>query len=121
MWRPPRSIVVTWMAETVTPLKRPPERLMSNDKTLYSRSLPGGGFVHVELDPQSPTGAHRAYLAVERRTDPARREGHTPPVVASAEASTRQGVFAQLLEIAADNVAVARALLRWQSDGRARF
>jgi hypothetical protein len=30
-------------------------------------------------------------------------------------------VFAQLLAIAADNVAVARALLKWRSDGRARF
>lgn len=94
---------------------------MTSDKTIYSRSLPGGGVVQVELDPQSQTGAHRAFVAVERRTDPARREGHEPPIVASAEGDTRQGVFAQLLEIAADNVAVARALLRWQSDGRARF
>jgi len=109
------------MADIVTPFPNGLQYPMSSDKTLYSRSLPGGGFVHVELDPQSPAGAHRAYVAVERRTDPARREGHVPPVVASAEATTRQGVFTQLLEIAADNVAVARALLRWQSDGRARF
>jgi hypothetical protein len=41
--------------------------------------------------------------------------------VAQAEGGTRQSVFAQLLAIAADNVAVARALLRWKSDGRASF
>jgi len=77
--------------------------------------------VNVELDPQSASGVHRAYVAVERRADPVRRNGHVPPVVASAEGGTRQSVFAQLLEIAADNVAVARALLRWKSDGRAQF
>ena len=94
---------------------------MPADKTLYRRTLPGGGYVNVELDSPSASGTHRAYVAVERRTDPARRDGHEPPVVASAEGGTRQSVFAQLLAIAADNVAVARALLRWKSDGTARF
>lgn len=69
----------------------------------------------------SSTGTHRAYVAVERRADPVRREGHNPPVVASAEGETRQSVFAQLLQIAADNVAVARALIRWQAGGRSHF
>ena len=94
---------------------------MPSEKTLYSRTLPGGGFVNVDVDPPSAAGIHRAYVAVERRVDPARRDGHVPPVVASAEGGTRQNVFAQLLSIAADNVAVARALLRWRSDGKARF
>jgi hypothetical protein len=77
--------------------------------------------VNVDVDSPSASGNHRAYVAVERRSDPARRDGHVPPVVASAEGGTLQSVFAQLLAIAADNVAVARALLRWKSDGRARF
>ena len=94
---------------------------MPIDKTLYRRTLPGGGFVNVELEPPTIAGVHRAHVAVERRSDPVRRDGHTPPVVASAEDGTRQGVFAKLLAIAADNVAVARALLSWRSDGRARF
>ena len=94
---------------------------MPTEKTLYRRKLPGGGFVNVEVEPPSPAGVHRAVVAVERRSDPARRDGHTPPVVASAEGGSRQSVFAQLLAIAADNVAVARALLRWKSDGRAHF
>ena len=94
---------------------------MPSEKSLYRRTLPGGGFVNVELDPPTTSGTHRAHVEVERRTDPQRRDGHAPPVVASAEGGTRQSVFAQLLAVAADNVAVARALLRWRSDGRARF
>ncbi len=93
---------------------------MATHKSLYRRSLPGGGYVNVAAESPSAAGIHRAYIAVERRVDPVRREGHEPPVVASAEGATRQTVFAQLLEIAADNVAVARALLAW-SDGRAKF
>ena len=94
---------------------------MPTEKTLYRRTLPGGGFVNVEVEPTSASGVHRAVVAVERRSDPVRRDGHSPPVVASAEGGSRQSVFAQLLAIAADNVAVARALLRWKSDGRAHF
>jgi len=92
-----------------------------SNRTLYQRELPGGGFVHVREDGDTTTGTHRATVSVERRGDPSRRDGHAPPVIASAEGTTRQDVFRELLEIAADNVAVARALLRWQSDGRARF
>jgi len=95
---------------------------MPTEKTLYRRTLPGGGHVNVDVvDPLSVSGTHRAYVAVERRSDPIRRDGHVPPVVASAEGGTRQSVFAQLLAIAADNVAIARALLRWRSDGKAQF
>jgi hypothetical protein len=70
----------------------------------YSRPLPGGGRVIVE---QEPDGAR---LWVERRTDPHRRVGHTPPVLALAPAVD------ELVEIAADNVAVARAIQRWQAN-----
>jgi hypothetical protein len=90
-------------------------------KTLYRRALPGGGYVNVATESPSAAGNHRAYVAVERRADPVRREGHIPPVVASAEGATHQTVFAQLLEIAADNVAVARALIRWQAGGRSHL
>jgi hypothetical protein len=94
---------------------------MPAEKTQYRRTLPGGGFVNVDVEPPTVLGIHRAYVAVERRADPVRRDGHVPPVVASAEGRTRQSVFVQLLAIATDNVAVARALLRWKSDGRARL
>jgi hypothetical protein len=94
---------------------------MSNPKLLYRRELPGGGFVDVREDEELAGDTHRAHVAVERRTDPARREGHRPPIVATAEGDSMVGIFRQLLEIASDNVAIARALLRWQADGKARF
>ena len=91
-------------------------------KTLYRRNLPGGGFVNIETDSSAPQEqVHRAVITVERRSDPARRDGHHPPVVAVSEGPSAQGVFRQLLEIAADNIAIARALLRSQADGRPRF
>jgi hypothetical protein len=72
----------------------------------YSRPLPGGGLVFIE---SAPDGAR---LWVERRTDPHRRMGHTPPVLAWAPEADA------LVQIAADNVAVARAIQRWQAGGR---
>ena len=96
-------------------------RDMSNPKLLYRRELPGGGYVDVREDEEVAGEVHRAHVAVERRVDPARREGHPPPIVATAEGHSAVGVFRQLLEIASDNVAIARALLRWQADGKARF
>ena len=57
----------------------------------------------------------RARIIVERRRDPQRREGHSPPVIVEAEAPTRSHAFDELLPIARDNVAVARGLIQWQS------
>ena len=94
---------------------------MRAEKSVYRRTLPGGGYVNVEVDPTTETGTHRAHVAVERRADPSRRDGHEPPVIATAEGRTLQGVFAKLFAIAADNVSVALALLRSRSDGKARF
>ena len=94
---------------------------MRAEKSVYRRTLPGGGYVDVEVDPSTETGTHRAHIAVERRADPSRRDGHVPPVIATAEGRTLQGVFAKLFAIAADNVSVALALLRSRSDGKARF
>lgn len=93
---------------------------MASDKILYQRPLPGGGFVNVESAPDE-AGTTRAHVTVERRRDPGRRAGHRPPVIAAVEGTMPQDVFRELLEIAVDDVAVARALLRWQSDGKARF
>jgi hypothetical protein len=93
---------------------------MKDSRILYQRELPGGGYVHVEEE-STAAPVHRAHVAVERRTDPTRRSGHEPPIIAVAEGASAHNVFRQLLEIASDNVAIARALLRWRSDGRARF
>jgi hypothetical protein len=92
-------------------------------KILYRRNLPGGGFVNIEGESGTAPDdqLHRAMITVERRSDPARRDGHHPPVVAIAEGPSPQSVFRQMLDIAADNIAIARALLRSQTDGRPRF
>lgn len=93
----------------------------SESRILYERELPGGGFVHVEEERRPDTDTHRAHVTVERRTDPTRREGHEPPVIARAEGRSPQSVFGELLRIAQDNVAIAKALLRLRGDGKAKF
>ena len=90
---------------------------MHGSAVLYTRELPGGGFVAIEALP-SEGAVYRARVSVERRTDPARRSGHLPPVIAEAEGATRSTVFDDLFRIASDNVAVARGIRRWQSDRR---
>ncbi len=79
---------------------------------LYSRELPSGGFVMIEADAEG--GVHRAFLAVERRSDPSRRAGHEPPIIAEARGTSRATVFRELYAIARDNTAISRALLRRQ-------
>ena len=83
---------------------------------LYSRELPSGGFVLIEAD-NTEGGLHHAFLAVERRSDPSRRAGHEPPVIAEARGSSRQTVFRELYAIARDNLAISRALLRRKGRG----
>jgi len=62
-------------------------------------------------------GLHRAFLAVERRSDPSRRAGHEPPVIDEARGTSRATVFRELYAIARDNTAISRALLRRQGRG----
>ena len=70
--------------------------------------------VTIETAPSSGSVV-RCQLAVERRGDVRRREGHAPPVIAEASAPTQQLAFRELYGIASDNVAVARGLLVWQA------
>lgn len=81
---------------------------------LYLRELPGGGLVTIEASSGEGT-AVSCRLAVERRSDSRRREGHAPPVIAEISAPNQSAAFRTLYEIAADNVAVARGLLIWQA------
>lgn len=83
---------------------------------VYSRQLPGGGTVWIETE-EAADQLVRGVLAIERRTDPSRRLGHVPPVLARYDGPSPLAVMNALYEIARDNVAVARALQRWQ--GRA--
>ncbi len=83
--------------------------------TTYTRELPGGGHVIVELEmAEGGAIAYRAVLWVERRTDPQRRDGHEPPILAESAGETAGGAADPLVAIAADNVLVARAIRDWQ-------
>ena len=81
----------------------------------YRRALPGGGYVSIESTSDSDANEMRASLLVERRADPVRRIGHAPPVVAEAIDPDPQRAVAALVEIATNNVEVAKYLKRWQS------
>lgn len=85
---------------------------MQSRPVLYSRELPGGGFVAIDAQPRHE--GHCARLWVERRADLTRRTGHVPPVIVECEANSLDAALAELQAIAADNVALAVALRRWQ-------
>ncbi len=102
---------------------------MTQPTPLYTRKLPGGGYVAIEQvddangaasgTPAGATGdpagaSYRAQLRVERRADPLRREGHLAPVIAEVEGAEPQAAFAELHAIAASNVSLAQRILRWQ-------
>ncbi len=83
---------------------------------LYTRELPGGGYVVIDLlSPDGQLGAHLR-LWVERRADATRRAGHSPPVLIETETADPETDLAQLQRIASDNVAVAQAIRRWQRE-----
>lgn len=92
---------------------------------LYRRELPGAGYVAIDMTRSSDEadGAHvrdgsRIRLYVERRADEERRVGHSPPVVAEFAGDHRAAEVGELYRMAADNAALARALIEWQSRQR---
>ena len=88
---------------------------------LYSRTLPGGGFVAIDATPVELAGAmcHRARLWVERRADVTRRTGHAPPVIAQCTGDDPEVAATELRAIAADNVRLALAMRQWAQARRA--
>jgi hypothetical protein len=92
---------------------------MSPRPLVYTRTLPGGGFVAIDAESAIVgTGAsdHHVRLWVERRADDMRRAGHTPPVIAEARDGNLEHAVERLRRIASDNVALASALRRWQME-----
>jgi hypothetical protein len=81
---------------------------------LYSRELPGGGYVTIQAELVEDTTYH-GWVAVERRSDRHRRSGGVP-IIAEAHGSSTDSLYASLHGIASDNVAVARAIRRWESE-----
>jgi hypothetical protein len=90
---------------------------VADDDRVYRRALPGGGYVAIDSSSADATGDSgvKAHVLVERRSDPGRRVGHAPPVVAETEAADVEQAVGALSEIADNNVEVARALQRWQA------
>lgn len=87
---------------------------MRRPALLFTRELPGGGYVAIEAE-RAEDAMYRARLSVERRSDPTRRKGHFPPIIAESIGATAARVFDELYRIAADNVEIAKGVVRWQS------
>ena len=86
---------------------------------VYRRTMPGGGYVEVELDAPPAAAVSGAAAArvrgrviMERRADPARRYGHHAPIVAELSGDDRDELVADLFRLACDNAALARSLMR---------
>ena len=95
-------------------LVQDPPVVSEDSKVLFSRELPGGGEVRVEAVTADTGAEPGARVVVERRSDPRRRDSHAPPVIVEATSADAQGLLDRLVRIARDNVAIARALQRWQ-------
>ena len=95
-----------------------PDREVSlNAAAIYWRELPGGGYVAIDVRRERDTP--KSCVSVERRAKHERRGGHTPVVIAEADGDERSPAFADLYRLAADNAAIARALLEIQGPQRA--
>jgi hypothetical protein len=90
-------------------------------KQLYRRELPGAGYVEIDVtepldDSESLHASEggRIRVSVERRAEETRRSGHHPPIVAEFTGDHRAPEVGELYRMAADNAALARALMEWQ-------
>ena len=90
-------------------------------KELYRRELPGAGYVAIDVthandesEPARSSEGSRIRVSVERRADEERRSGHHPPIVAEFTGDDRAPEVGELYRMAADNAALARALMEWQ-------
>ena len=96
------------------------------ESTFYRRPMPGGGYVEVELEVPTLGASEqrdrmlRGRIVMERRADPKRRSGHQAPVVAELAGDDRDELMADLFQLAQDNAALARNLMRLQAALRPR-
>jgi len=89
---------------------------------VYRRELPGAGYVAIEVtrsladggEEESEVEQSHVRVYVERRASEERRSGHVPPIVAEFAGDDRAPEVGELYRMAADNAALARALLQWQ-------
>ena len=86
---------------------------------VYTRALPGGGYVAIEIDGSSrEREVPCSRVWVERRASLERQVNHPPVVIAEAECDEESPAFAELYQIAADNAAIARRLLAMETARR---
>ena len=80
---------------------------------VYRRELPGGGYVAIDVKRERhEREAPRTRVCIERRRREDRRSRRAPIVIAEADGDETSPGFTDLYRIAADNAAIARALLR---------
>ena len=85
-------------------------------QALYTRPMPGGGCVRVELVVSNP--AHvaaerlRGRVVMERRLTARHVPKEEPLVVEEVEGDDENVIVAELFRIARDNAAIARRILR---------
>jgi hypothetical protein len=81
-------------------------------EALYSRPMPGGGYVRVELV-REPTAEHlRGRVVIERRTPTPAAPEEENLVVEEVEGDDPNDLVDKLFRIACDNAAIARRLLQ---------
>ena len=83
---------------------------------LYTRPMPGGGYVRVELV-LSDRGdianeRRRGRVVIEPRETSPRRDDSAPLVVEEVEGDDENAIVAECFRIARDNAAIARRVLR---------
>jgi hypothetical protein len=90
---------------------------------VYSRVMPGGGYVRAELLVSQPADVAaerlRGRVVIERRSYAPPSEDDEELVVEEVEGSDQNAVVAELVRIARDNAAIARSVLRRTAAKRA--
>lgn len=91
-------------------------------QALYTRPMPGGGYVRVELVVSDRGDVslerRRGRVVIEPRGASPRRDDGGPLVVEELEGDDENSVVAELFRIANDNAAIARRVLRRRADVR---
>ena len=89
-------------------------------QALYTRPMPGGGYVRVELVISDPgdvsSERRRGRVVIEPRRAAPRRDDAAPLVVEELEGDDENSVVAELFRIANDNAAIARRVLRRRAE-----
>jgi hypothetical protein len=91
-------------------------------QALYTRPMPGGGYVRVELVVSDrgdvSSERRRGRVVIEPRRASPRRDDAPPLVVEELEGDDENSVVAELFRIANDNAAIARRVLRRRAEVR---